>query len=97
MMLFFNADDPAGQIKVAEFAELGKKHGIPTLNDAAADVPPVENLSKYTKLGFDLVAFSGGKGLCGPQSAGLLLGRQGPDRSRRGSTLRPTATPSGAA
>jgi L-seryl-tRNA(Ser) seleniumtransferase len=39
-------------------------------------VPPVENLSKYTKLGFDLVAFSGGKGLCGPQSAGLLLGRK---------------------
>ena len=76
MMLFFNAADPSGQIKVAEFAELGKKRGIPTFNDAAADVPPVENLSKYLKLGFDLVTFSGGKGLCGPQSAGLLLGRK---------------------
>ncbi len=76
MMLFFNANDPVGKIKVAEFAELGKKLGIPTLNDAAADVPPVENLSKYTKLGYDLVAFSGGKGLRGPQSAGLLLGRK---------------------
>ena len=53
---------------------LGKKHAIPTLNDAAADVPPVENLWKYTKMGFDLVAFSGGKGIRGPQSAGLLLG-----------------------
>lgn len=76
MMLFFNANDAEGQIKVAEFAELGKKHGVPTMNDAAADVPPVENLSKYTKLGYDLVTFSGGKGLCGPQSAGLLLGRK---------------------
>ena len=49
---------------------------MPTLNDAAADVPPVENLWKYTKMGFDLVAFSGGKGIRGPQSAGLLLGRK---------------------
>ena len=40
------------------------------------DVPPTENLSKYTKMGFDLVTFSGGKGLRGPQSAGLLLGRK---------------------
>jgi L-seryl-tRNA(Ser) seleniumtransferase len=76
MMHFFNAADPQGQIKVAEFAELGKKHGIPTFNDAAADVPPVENLSKYIKMGYDLVTFSGGKGLRGPQSAGLLLGRR---------------------
>jgi uncharacterized pyridoxal phosphate-dependent enzyme len=76
MMLFFNANDPVGKIKVAEFAELGKKHRIPTFNDAAADVPPVENLSKYIKLGYDLVTFSGGKGLRGPQSAGLLLGRK---------------------
>ena len=76
MMLFFNAAEPNGRIKAAEFAELGKKHNVPTFNDAAADVPPVENLWKYTKMGFDLVTFSGGKGLRGPQSAGLLLGRQ---------------------
>lgn len=76
MMLFFNAADPNGQIKAAEFAQLGKKHNIPTFNDAAADVPPVENLSKYLKMGFDLVTFSGGKGIRGPQSAGLLLGRK---------------------
>ncbi|MBI4874924.1 MAG: selenocysteine synthase, partial [Acidobacteria bacterium] len=72
----FNDADPRGKIRAAEFAELGKKHGIPTFNDAAADVPPVENLSKYTKMGFDLVTFSGGKGIRGPQSAGLLLGRR---------------------
>ncbi len=75
MMLFYNNNNKDGQIQHEEFVELGRKHGIPTLNDAAADVPPVENLWKYTGLGFDLVAFSGGKGIRGPQSAGLLLGR----------------------
>lgn len=75
MMLYFNAAEPQGQITAAEFAELGRKHKVPTFNDAAADVPPTENLSKYIKMGFDLVTFSGGKGLRGPQSAGLLLGR----------------------
>jgi D-glucosaminate-6-phosphate ammonia-lyase len=76
MMLFFNANDPIGQIKAEEFAQLGKKLGVPTFNDAAADVPPVENLWRYTKMGFDLVTFSGGKGLRGPQCSGLLIGRK---------------------
>ena len=76
MMLFFNDAEPRGAIKADEFAALGRKHGVPTFNDAAADVPPTENFSRYTKAGFDLVTFSGGKGLRGPQSAGLLLGRK---------------------
>jgi D-glucosaminate-6-phosphate ammonia-lyase len=77
MMLFYNAATPEGPIRDEEFVRLGKKHGIPTFNDAAADVPPVENFWKYTAMGFDLVAISGGKGIRGPQSAGLLLGRKG--------------------
>jgi len=76
MMLFYNNNNREGRIPDEEFARLGKKHGVPTLNDAAADVPPVENFWKYTAMGFDLVAFSGGKGIRGPQSAGLLLGRK---------------------
>jgi L-seryl-tRNA(Ser) seleniumtransferase len=76
MMLFYNNNNMEGRIQDEAFVRLGKKHGIPTLNDAAADVPPVDNLWKYTKMGFDLVAFSGGKGLRGPQSAGLLIGRR---------------------
>jgi uncharacterized pyridoxal phosphate-dependent enzyme len=76
MMLFYNNNNSVGQIRDEEFAQLGKMHGIPTMNDCAADVPPVENLWKYTGMGFDLVMFSGGKGLRGPQSAGLLLGRK---------------------
>ena len=74
MMIFYNNNNKEGRIQDEEFVQLGKKHSVPTLNDAAADVPPVENLWKYTKMGFDLVAFSGGKGIRGPQSAGLLLG-----------------------
>src|SRR6267378_4860522 len=76
MMLFYNNNNRAGRIQDEEFAQLGKKHAIPTFNDAAADVPPVDNFWKYTGMGFDLVAFSGGKGIRGPQSAGLLLGRK---------------------
>jgi L-seryl-tRNA(Ser) seleniumtransferase len=76
MMLFYNNNNKEGRIQDEEFVRLGKKHRIPTLNDAAADVPPVDNLWKYTSMGFDLVAFSGGKGIRGPQSAGLLLGRK---------------------
>jgi D-glucosaminate-6-phosphate ammonia-lyase len=76
MMIFYNNNNKEGRIQDEEFARLGKKHSVPTLNDAAADVPPLENLWKYTAMGFDLVAFSGGKGIRGPQSAGLLLGRK---------------------
>jgi len=76
MMWFLNANTDQGEVKYEEFLEIAKKHDIPTFIDCAADVPPVENLFKFTKMGFDLVAFSGGKGLRGPQSAGLLLGNK---------------------
>jgi L-seryl-tRNA(Ser) seleniumtransferase len=76
MMFFLNKADPEGQIRRAEWIALGKKHGVPTFNDAAADVPPASRLGEYVKEGFDLVAFSGGKGLLGPQCSGLLLGRK---------------------
>ena len=76
MLWFLNASTDIGEVKHEEFIAMGKKHNIPTFIDCAADVPPVENLFKFTKMGFDLVAFSGGKGIRGPQSAGLLLGRK---------------------
>lgn len=76
-MLHFWCDaEPNGKISAAEWAALGRRFGIPTFADAADILPPVDNLTKYLKLGFDLVCFSGGKSLCGPQSAGLLLGRK---------------------
>ncbi|WP_339713781.1 aminotransferase class V-fold PLP-dependent enzyme [uncultured Kriegella sp.] len=76
MLWFLNANTDLGEIDREGFVALGRKHGIPTFIDCAADVPPVENLFKFTKMGFDLVAFSGGKGIRGPQSAGLLLGKR---------------------
>lgn len=76
MMWFYNNNNPVGKVRDEEFVAIGRRYGIPTFNDCAADVPPVENLWKYTKMGFDLVCFSGGKGLRGPQSAGLLLGKK---------------------
>lgn len=76
MLFFINTFDSKGQIGRRDWVMAGKRHGVYTFNDAAADVPPKERLSKYVKMGFDLVAFSGGKGLLGPQCSGLLLGRK---------------------
>ncbi len=82
MTNFFNAaEDEVGlagsaQIGREEWLRVAHDHGIPCHLDAAADMPPISNLWKYTGMGFDLVSFSGGKGMRGPQNAGLLLGRK---------------------
>jgi L-seryl-tRNA(Ser) seleniumtransferase len=75
MALFFNAAEKHS-ITHEEFLAITKRHKVPSFLDAAADVPPVENLFKFQKMGFDLVTFSGGKMIRGPQSAGLLFGRK---------------------
>jgi len=74
MAHFFNAG--AGTISREDWVRVAHQHRVPCFNDAAADVPPISNLWKYTQMGFDLVTFSGGKGLRGPQCSGLLLGRK---------------------
>lgn len=74
MAHFFNAG--TGMISREDWVRVAHQHGVPCFNDAAADVPPISNLWKYTQMGFDLVTFSGGKGLRGPQCTGLLLGRK---------------------
>ena len=76
MMHFSNFANAAGQIKVDEWVKLGKQYNIPCMNDAAADTPPVSHLWDYTNMGYDLVTFSGGKAIRGPQCAGLLIGRK---------------------
>ena len=75
MTHFFNASE-RGQIGREDWLRVAHSHQIPCFNDAAADVPPISNLWKYTQMGFDIVAFSGGKGMRGPQNAGLLLGKK---------------------
>ncbi len=72
---YFNAS-PHQSISREEFVEICRSKNIPSFNDAAADVPPVENLFKYIEMGFDLVTFSGCKAIRGPQSAGLLFGKK---------------------
>jgi L-seryl-tRNA(Ser) seleniumtransferase len=76
MLFFLNNAAKDSPISREELVAAGKAAGIPTMIDAAADLPPVGNLTAFLKMGFDLVAFSGGKGLRGPQSSGLLLGRR---------------------
>ena len=76
MMHFSNFANGAGQIKVDEWPKLAKQYNVPCMNDAAADMPPVSHLWDYTNMGYDLVTFSGGKAMRGPQCAGLLIGRK---------------------
>jgi len=76
MMHFSNFANAAGQIKVDEWVKLAKQYNVPCMNDAAADTPPVSHLWDYTNMGYDLVTFSGGKAMRGPQCAGLLIGRK---------------------
>jgi L-seryl-tRNA(Ser) seleniumtransferase len=76
MLHFSNFANAAGQIKVDEWARLAKEYNIPSFIDAAADTPPVSHLWDYTKMGYDLAAFSGGKAIRGPQCSGLLVGRK---------------------
>ena len=56
--------------------DIAKKHSVPLIVDGAAQLPPPENLWRFTQMGADLTMFSGGKGLCGPQSSGLIVGRK---------------------
>ena len=76
MMHFSNFANAQGQIKVEEWVKLAHESNIPAFIDAAADTPPVSNLWGYAKMGYDLVAFSGGKAIRGPQCAGLLIGKK---------------------
>lgn len=64
------------KVELEEYVRIAHKAGLPVILDAAAELPPVENLSKFVKMGVDAVAFSGGKNLRGPQCSGLLLGRE---------------------
>jgi L-seryl-tRNA(Ser) seleniumtransferase len=63
------------RIALERMIELSHAANVPLILDAAAELPPAENLSAFVKMGADLVAFSGGKNLRGPQASGLLLGR----------------------
>lgn len=65
-----------GTVPLWQSAEISHSHGLPVLADAASMLPPRANLRKYTAEGADLVSFSGGKAMRGPQSTGILIGKK---------------------
>jgi D-glucosaminate-6-phosphate ammonia-lyase len=73
---FWNISRMGGQVPLDQAISIAHRRGVPLIVDAAAQIPPVENLWRFTQMGADLALFSGGKGLCGPQSSGLVLGRK---------------------
>lgn len=76
-MLFYLLNRPDDlNIDVPEYVAIAKEHDIPIMCDAATTVPPISNMADTVRAGFDLICYSGGKGLRGPYSAGLMLGRE---------------------
>jgi L-seryl-tRNA(Ser) seleniumtransferase len=76
ILYFYNVSRMGGMVPLEQEIEIAARHNVPTIVDAAAQIPPIENLWRFTHMGADLVLFSGGKGLRGPQSSGLMVGRQ---------------------
>lgn len=66
---------PPNLMMPEELIAIGRSAGVPVLIDAASEIPPVANISRYTEMGADLVVISGGKGIRGPQGTGMLAGR----------------------
>lgn len=64
-----------GALSLEQTCEIAHEANIPVLVDAAAMLPPTNSLRQFIAVGADLVTFSGGKGLMGPQSSGILAGR----------------------
>jgi seryl-tRNA(Sec) selenium transferase len=73
---FTNILSDRGKISGPETVEIARAHNLYTFNDASADVPPVSRLWEYPAVGFDMVTFSGGKDICGPQASGILIGKE---------------------
>ena len=75
MTMAYNLYEPTSSIDHETWLRLAKNYSLPALLDASADTPPVENLLRFHQLGYDMVVFSGGKAIGGPQNSGLLIGR----------------------
>jgi L-seryl-tRNA(Ser) seleniumtransferase len=73
---FTNILSDNGKVSGPETVAIAKAHNIYTFNDAAADVPPKERFWEYPAIGFDMVTFSGGKAIRGPQASGILIGKE---------------------
>src|ERR671937_231173 len=67
---------PPGVLSLEQVLAIAHKRNVPVIVDAASMLPPRENLTKFVRQGADLVSFSGGKGIRGPQSTGILAGQR---------------------
>jgi L-seryl-tRNA(Ser) seleniumtransferase len=77
VLFFAGANFASGAPALADVVQTARAHATPVLVDAAAQIPPMSALRYFTcELGADAAIFSGGKGLRGPQSSGLVLGRR---------------------
>jgi D-glucosaminate-6-phosphate ammonia-lyase len=74
--LFFLAGANDGVVPLRDFVAIAHRHNLPVIVDASAELPPTSNLRAFIDSGVDLVAFSGGKNIRGPQSTGILCGKQ---------------------
>jgi L-seryl-tRNA(Ser) seleniumtransferase len=68
--------NPVAPLPLEAVVETAHAHGVPVFVDASHTLPPAENLTRFIRLGVDLVTFSGGKGIRGPQASGILAGRR---------------------
>jgi D-glucosaminate-6-phosphate ammonia-lyase len=73
--LAFSVSNALGVVSLEEVVQIGHKHGLPVIVDAASSLPPLCNLRRFIAAGADLVTFSGGKAIGGPQASGILVGR----------------------
>jgi L-seryl-tRNA(Ser) seleniumtransferase len=73
--MFFQADEEGSGLPLATCVEIAHRHGLAVLVDGSVNLPPRSNLRRFTAEGADLVAFSGGKTIRGPQASGILAGR----------------------
>lgn len=72
---YYTARNLAGSLPLEEVIRIARGHGVPVIVDAAAQIPPKRRLRYYIDLGADLVVYSGGKHIAGPNNSGLLAGR----------------------
>ncbi len=75
-VMYFVFEPQPGALPLEEVLKISHRKGVPVIIDAAAELPPVQNLEKFAKMGADLVVFSGGKAIGGPNDTGLILGRK---------------------
>lgn len=74
--LYFIGYEGRNTLSLPQVVKIAHSAGVPVIVDAASELPPLSNLRRYLDEGADLVIFSGGKGIRGPQASGLILGRR---------------------